>query len=93
MDGLNTLTVFETRAGHAGCCSPTGGTSDAEEGSTSCLLADYGYTRFAAVGTTDPTFVAVGDLAPEALARVVEGLRRRAAGATGSVPSPGTSDR
>lgn len=50
---------------------------DRSKGEPSCLLADYGYVRFASVITTDLTFVAVGDLVQEELVRVVEGLRRQ----------------
>jgi hypothetical protein len=76
VDGLNCLTVFETSTQHPGCCSPQGCAGMAK-GEPPCLLADYGYARFASVITTDPMFTAVGDLAQEELVRVVGGLRRQ----------------
>lgn len=78
-DGLNCLTVFEMDAQHAGCSSP-GSCVARSKGEPSCLLADYGYARFASVITPDLTFVAVGDLVQEELVRVVEGLRRQVEG-------------
>jgi outer membrane lipoprotein-sorting protein len=77
VDGLNCLTVFETGTQHAGCSSSGGCAGMMGNGQPPCLLADYGYARFASVVTTDPTFTAVGDLAQEELVRVVEGLRRQ----------------
>lgn len=77
IDGLNCLTVFETSPHRAGCCIPQKG-AVAPGDHPSCLLADFGYTHFASVATTSPAITVVGEVAPEELIRVVEGLRQRA---------------